>query len=73
MYKTKSGGVAGLSTGSYTSESCGGVSAELQRHREIYESQEQQKKWAEELRLFMRMMPEACAFLRGQARLMVPT
>ena len=33
----------------------------------------QQKLWAEELRSFMRMMPEAWAFRRGQARLVVPT
>ena len=45
----------------------------LWRHREIYESQEQQKLWAEELRHFMRMMPEAWAFRRGQARLVLPT
>jgi len=44
MYKTQSGGVAGLSAGSHTSETCGGVSAVLQRRREIYDSQEQQKK-----------------------------
>jgi len=43
MYKAQSGGEAGPSAGSHTSESCGGVSAVLGRRREIYESQEQQK------------------------------
>ena len=63
--------MAGPSAGSHTSEYCSGVSAVLQRRREIYESQEQQ--WAEELRHFMGMMPEAWAFRRGQALLVVPT
>ena len=45
----------------------------LRCRREIYESQKQQKIWAEELRPFTRMMPEAWAFRRGQARLVVPT
>ena len=65
--------MAGPSAGSHTSESCGGVAAVLQRRREIYESQEQQKQWAEELRPFMRMMPEAWAFRRGQAQLVDST
>jgi len=69
----QSGGVAGPSAGSHTSESCGGVAAVLQRRREIYELQEQQKQWAEELRPFTRLMPEAWAFQCGQARLLVPT
>jgi len=56
-----------------TSESCGGVAAVLQSRREIYESQEQQKQWGEKLRPSMRMMPEARAFQRGQAQLVVPT
>ena len=73
MYKAQYGGEAGPSAGSHTSESCGGVSAVLRRRREIYESQEQQKQWAEELRPFRRMMPEAWAFRHGQARLVVPT
>jgi len=42
MYKAQSGGVAGPSAGSHTSESCGGVAAVLRRHQKIYESQEQQ-------------------------------
>jgi len=73
MYKTKPDRVACPSAGSHTSECRSGVSAVLLRRREIYESQEQQKKWAEKLRHFMRMMPEVWAFRRGQARLVDPT
>ena len=72
MCKAQSSGVAGPSAGSHTSESCGGAAAVLQRHEKIYESQEQQKQWSEELRPFTRMMPEAWTFQRGQARLVVP-
>jgi len=43
MYKAQSGGVAGPSAGSHTSENYGGVATVLQRRQEIYESQEQQK------------------------------
>ena len=73
MYKAQSSGVTGPSARSHTSESCGGVAALLRRHQKIYESQEQQKEWSEELRPFTRMIPEAWAFWRGQARLVVPT
>jgi len=43
MDKAQSGGVASPSAGCHASESCGGVAAVVQRRREIYESQEQQK------------------------------
>jgi len=43
MDKAQYGGVSSPSAGSHASESCGGVAEVLQRRREIYESQEQQK------------------------------